>query len=327
VTGIFKEKNPAAIVLLFLLGLAFRLKFFLHPATVEASNAYTGLLSVWLQKFLPTNTNGNVVLSLLLGYGLSFLQALRINVISNNLKLFAKPNFLPGYCYLLFCSFSQAWCLLSPALVINSCLIFLFSQLTKFYNANNPKILIYNAGLVLGLAGLLYHNSNVFVLWFLLALVLMRPFELSEWVVALMGFFTPLYFLLIGLYLMDGQTSVKEYFLHINLAVKLPVIKAYTYIGFLSVFILSIIGLFFLQGNLRRLLIHVRKSWSLLLAALVCALLLTIFALFQPNTGAIIMLFVACIAANYFFYSKTRWMTNAISWLLVAYTIGSFFVK
>ena len=131
---------------------------------------------------------------------------------------------------------------------------------------------IFNIGLALGVAGFLFISSLTFIIWILLALAVMRPFRLNEWLICILGITTPFYFYAIYTVL-SGSWSWQEFVPQITLG--FPSLKQSAWLSG-SVFLIMVpflTGGYYVQENLRRMLINVRKGWSLLLLYLLAALL------------------------------------------------------
>jgi hypothetical protein len=105
------------------------------------------------------------------------------------------PGYLPGMTYLLITSLFPEWNYLSAPLIVNTILLFVLSGLLKIYNQQNAKGTIYNMGLALGIASFLFFPSITFIIWVLLALLVMRPFRLNEWMICIVGMTNAILFL------------------------------------------------------------------------------------------------------------------------------------
>ncbi|RYG03327.1 MAG: hypothetical protein EOO02_08680, partial [Chitinophagaceae bacterium] len=105
--------------------------------------------------------------------------------------------------YLLLTSLFPEWNYFSAPLIINLFLIWIFYRMTNLYNTPKPVASIFNIGMILGVVTLLYQPAIVFVLLLLLALFIMRPFRVQEWLIGLLGISAPYYFLLLILYFRD----------------------------------------------------------------------------------------------------------------------------
>ncbi len=323
--AIFKEKNPSAVFVLFILGLLLRLRFYVHPLPLEQSLNYTGYLGVWLSKINIFTSPAYLSLNISIAYLLTFLQAVRLNMIISNQKMFVKANHLPGFCYLVFTCYSFSWCVVSPSLIINSFLIFLFSQLILLYNAQNPKINIYNSALLLGCAALLYHSNIIFIVWVIFAIIILRPPKVSEWIIAILGIATPFYFLGIYLYLTNNFSQLKQYYFQFHFVKKMPVVEGYAFGGFILILVISLLGVAFWQQSLRRMLIQSRKNWWLIVIGSIVSIV-TFFASFLHNqVGLPIILFAACLAANFFYYNTNKFTNLLVGWLIVLFVFGHWF--
>lgn len=270
--GIFKQKNPANLFVLLVFGVLIKLPMFMHPHIPEPRPA-DGTLFLWILKGLKQPGQSSPVIYPFLTFSLLFLQAVVLTRFVNNQRMVSRPNYLPGMAYMLITSLLPEWSYFSAPLLINSILMFVLSALFRIYNQPQAKAAIFNIGVALGVAGFLFVSSLTFIIWVLLALAVMRPFRLNEWLLCILGITTPFYFY--GLYIfINDQWSWKALVPHITIGI--PAIRQSAWLAG-SVFLLMVpflAGGYYVQDNLRRMLIHVRKGWSLLLLYLLASLLL-----------------------------------------------------
>jgi hypothetical protein len=192
----------------------------------------------------------------------------------------------------------------------------------KLYNNPNPKTLLFNIGLIIGISILLYHPSALLILVAFFAVMIVRPFVITEWVVLLMGVLAPYYFLAAYLYLTDRINTFINYIPHwaLNLPVSQVSIPFFVTIGL--IILLLIIGLIYWQTENRRLLIQVRKNWVVLLVMLVVMLPIPFI-----NEGAgIESLFLWIVPASPFIAKaflapKKNTLPNLLFWSLLALAI------
>jgi hypothetical protein len=207
-------------------------------------------------------------------------------------------------------------------LLVNTILLFVLSQLFVIYNQQNAKGTIYNIGLALGIASFLFFPSLTFIIWILLALAVMRPFRLNEWVLCLFGITTPFYFYGIYLIVTDQWSwgRLWPYF-----TIRLPYVQQSIWMAG-SVFLLTVpflLGGYYVQENLRRMLIQVRKGWSLLLLYLLGA----IFVPFVNNANTLenwVMVAIpfAAFHACTYLYATMKILPVLLFWLTVAFILG-----
>ncbi|HKB43958.1 MAG TPA: hypothetical protein VKC90_06205 [Chitinophagaceae bacterium] len=319
--GIFKQKNPANILLLLLFGVSIKVPMFLNPHVMNIHEEDSILYKAILNFLEPYGKNFPAVYPLI-AFGLLFLQAIMLTRFINDQRMVNWPGYLPGMAYLLITSLFPEWNYLSAPLIVNTILLFVLSGLLKIYNQQNAKGTIYNMGLALGIASFLFFPSITFIIWVLLALLVMRPFRLNEWMICIVGMTTPFYFYAIYLFI-KGQWNWQHLWPYFT--VSLPVVKQSAWLAG-SAFLLVVpflAGGYYVQENLRRMLIQVRKGWSLLLLYLLGA----IFVPFVNSSGTFenwvmcTIPFAAFHACTYL-YSNLRIFPLLLFWLTVAFVLG-----
>lgn len=318
--GIFRQKNAGnALVLLIY---AFFLKFyiFLHPymPVLHKEDNYlyrfilTGLNSVFGNSSLPYSV---------LSFFLLFSQATLFNSICNYHKILPKTNYLPGMAYILLTSLLQDWNHFSAPLLINSLMIWCWYRMVALYNSNKPVGAIFNIGLMAGLATLLYIPAVAFLIMLLFALVIMRPFRIQEWLVGFLGFTSPYYFLILFLYF-TNQLHWKNILPDITFTMPALPSSVWIVMGISLLVIPFIIGGYFVQVNLNKMLIQGRKSWSLLLVFLIVAVLVILInkAGSYENWIVTAVPFAAFHAAAYYYPSKNI-VPQILHWISFGFVI------
>ena len=261
------------------------------------------------------------VLYVLLTFLLLFSQALLFNRICNDQKLLPRPNYLPAMAHLLTTSLFVEWNYFSAPLLANSFLIWIFYRMTTLPNIQKPAPAIFSIGVQIGIVTLIYRPAIVFVALVLLALFIMRPFRLREWAINLLGITMPYYFLALVLYLSNkwDWNKLKPAF-----TIGLPAIPSsiYTTISIALLVVPFMIGGYFVQANLNKMYIHVRKSWSLLLLYLIMAMLI-IMADGGNNYVSWMLCSVPITAfhAAAYFYMGSRRLPMIIHWILFGFAI------
>jgi hypothetical protein len=167
----------------------------------------------------------------------------------------------------------------------------------------------------------------VFVLLILFSLFIMRPFRPREWFIGLLGVTAPYYFLALVLFLTNNW-SWKGLLPMISF--NIPVIPSSLLVTFSIITLVApfVIGGFYVQNNLNKMLIQVRKNWSLLLLFLIMAMLIIVV-----NGNGSYVNWALCIVplsafhAAVYFYPHSRWLPAIIHWAIFAWVIytGYFF--
>jgi hypothetical protein len=318
--GIFRQKNPGNALVLLLYALALKFPFLLHPEKNAVSAGDNYIYNIIVQFLQPFTVNSAFVFSLL-AFILLFAQATLLNRICNSLKLLPKSNFLIGMSYMLITSLVHEWNLFSAPLLVNSLLIWVFYRLINLYNNNSPKTAIFNVSMLVGLLPLMYSPAVVFLVLLMFALLLTRPFRITEWMVALLGFTTPYYFLFVVLFLANQwnwQKVVPAISFH------LPQLPGSLWItaGIGLMVIPFMIGAWYVQVNLGKMLIQMRKSWSLLLALLIVSVLII---LVNPGNNYLhwlpVVVPLAAFHAAAYYYLPGRWFSLLLHWVMFGFII------
>lgn len=285
----------------------------LHPGVGD------GLLSAAFSKYL---VGLHPAVLIFIYQFLVITQALRLNYLFNDQRMFMKSSFLAAMSYVLITALLEDWNQLTPALVSNSLVIWLFAKTTRLYNNANPKTLLFNIGLVIGLSVLLYHPTSLLVIVALFAVIVVRPFNITEILVMFMGVAAPFYFLGVYLFLTDEFTNLLQFVpaLKFNLpSIKAPVLF---FVNLGVIILLLLIGIVNWQDKNRRMLIQVRKNWGVLVVML-WVLIPTPFI--NKNAGWETLLLWCVPVSPFISYAfpdtKNNVFPNIIFWTLVALAI------
>jgi hypothetical protein len=256
----------------------------------------------------------------IIAFTLLYTQAIMLNKIVVNQRLLQKTTYLAGMAYLLITSLFTEWNHLSAPIIINSLLIWVLSELCKLHNNPNPKSLLFNIGIMIGLATFFYFPSIAFSLLVVVGLIITRPFRVPEWVMVVLGILTPYYFLISWAYLTD---RMKEFDVP-EIAITIPVLykSAWAYGAIILIFLTQVVGTFFIQHNMRRQLVQTRKSWGLVFLYLLVSLLVP----FLNETDdfeywILIAVPLSVIASAAFLYPDRKWFAYFVHWGMVALII------
>jgi hypothetical protein len=320
VVGIFKQKSSVNSLLLLIYGLVLKFPIFLNPPVGPLRQEEDHFLYKWLIDFIaPANIPG--VIFSLITFLLLYSQALLFNRIFNVQRMLGNPNYLPAMAYMLITSLFPEWNQFSAPLLVNSLMILVFYRLINIQNTQRPGAAIFNVGIIMGIITLLYQPAIIFILLMWLALFIMRPFRIQEWLINLLGVTMPYYFLILVLYL-TNQWQWKK--LQPEITFGLPAMPATLELTIsLCLLILPfIIGGFLVNANLNKMFIQVRKGWSLLLLFLIISTLIILV-----NGGDNYVNWLLCAvpltafhAATYYF-PPGRIFPPLLHWILFIYAI------
>jgi len=318
VVVLFRERSPVSIIWIILIAFGLHAHSF-YEQPVVLSMAKDGLISYFFRHFLADLKGLPVFLLYML---LLFVQALRFNYVMNDLRMFQHANSLTAMAYVMFASLLPQWHTVSPALIANIFIIWIYSLILKLYNNKNPRSLLYNIGLITGLSIVCYHPLILMLVIVFFAVIVIRPFSLTEIFVLLMGFLTPVYFLGTYLFMTDQWDDLIRYLPSWNF--RWPILeKDYKLLITLILFIISFLtGIFVWERNNRRMLIQSRKNWGVLL--LLFVLFLPVPLVHYEQSINTMMLWIAPLAAfvaNAFLYPRKTIFPLILFWLTVAVAV------
>lgn len=326
VTGTFRANNPFNTFMLLVYGLLLKLAWFIHPQIPVIQKSDEFLYNKILASLKPALDQYPAIYSSI-AYLLLYTQAISFNALINNRRLMQKPNYLAGMSYLLITSFFAEWNILSAPMVINTLILWVWAKLSSLNSSQHAKATLYNIGMVTGIATFFYFPALAFALLIIFALLITRPPKVAEWLISLLGIATPWYLLFSYLFLTNRLygfqvpgIQVKNY----PFMQQAPALIT----GMVIIMATAVGGGLFIQLNMRRQVVQVRKSWALMLLYLIVALFIPFIngvRNFQYWILAAVPLssFIAC----FFFYSKRKWLAAIVQWLMVGFAIYMSYIK
>jgi len=318
VVSLFKDRSPATIIWLFILSIVVHSHFFVDTPVVKPG-IDDGLLSKFLRDYLSVLSSGSVIL---IYHAIVLLQALRLNYLFTDHRMYSKVNYLAAMVYILLTGVFKEWSDLTPALIQNSLVIWLFTRSIQLYNNPNPKTVLFNIGLLIGVGILLYHPSSPLILVAFFALMAVRPFVITEWIVLPMGVITPYYFLAAYLYYNGKIQTIGEYIPDWALNIPDTTISPVFFVTIGLIIVILLIGLFYWQHESRRILIQVRKNWVVLLVMLLVMLPIPFINQHAGVESLLLWIVPASpFMAKGFLDPKKNFLPNLMFWSLLALAI------
>ena len=313
---VFLFRDRSDINILFIIVLSFALHFhnWITPPMVIAneSDGFLAYLLIHYIRPLP-----GIVLIFLFQL-LIISQALRLNVLLSQLKMFQQISYLPAFVYVLLTATFSYWDVISSGLVANSLVIWILLKLLKLYDQNKPQTIEFNIGLIVGVSILLYEPIAILIPVVLFALTIIRPFKLTEWLVLLMGIVLPFYLLFAFVFLTQSDPHFRQYFPKLDW--KNPLVQPEWNIisGLIVIGIQLAVGIFYWQQQQNRFIIQVRKYWGVLLLVLLLTFFQPIiFSVQALYASAIVITPMACFISFAYSTPKRLMVPNILFWTSV----------
>ncbi|RYD51007.1 MAG: hypothetical protein EOP52_11405 [Sphingobacteriales bacterium] len=269
-----------------------------------------------------TSAFGWTTIYLLLLFG----QALYLNNLVIRHRLFTKSTFTPAFMFLIFATLLPSFQGITPPLFANFLLLGALDTMLQFGRPTQPRRLIFNAGFLIGTAAFVQF-SYVFAFGLLLAaLLFLRPFHTGEYMAALLGLLTPVYFMATALFLTDQLSALRNWpsiALH-----RLPWHSGQVgaTIGIYSgVALLLLAGLYQLNGQMNRSSIYVRRSWGVIVSGMVISVFIAVLApATVPQSWRVLAPFYGLVVAAALETEKPRRFATFAFWMALALPIASY---
>lgn len=243
------------------------------PQSGDGQILYQLIVDV-LQNRAGVGSVGFALLALLM----TIMQALYLHHIALNHKLFHRVTYLPSFTYILLSGLYVPYASFSPALLANWALLIGLDASLAFNQTPQQRKLIFNAGFAYAAAALVEYQSGVFFFLLFLALLLHRSFNPGEWIVALMGYLTPLYFAA-GLLFLTDNLPLSYRLSHVLFYLPVRpryVVQSAALIG--GCVFLFMVGAVAVRVHLNKATIYVRRGWIQVLFHLIIGLVIALFS-------------------------------------------------
>lgn len=312
---LFRDRSDINLIFLVLLSLALHFHVWMHPPLVIA-NASDGLIAYLLLNFVKPLPS---IVLIVLFQLIILSQAIRLNILLSKFKMFQQISYLPAFTYIILTGLFPYWDVISSSLVANSLVIWILVKLLRLYDQNQPKTLEFNIGLIVGISILLYEPIAILIPVVLFALIIIRSFRISEWLVLIMGILLPFYFIFTYVFL-SGNLSDFRHFLP-KLDWKNPLVQPElnVILALLVMGVQLIAGIFYWQQEQVRFIIQVRKYWGVLLLVLILTLFQPIiFSVQALYASAIVIAPLACFISFGYASPKRLLLPNLLFWAAMA---------
>ena len=304
---LFRDKSFISVFFLIFLCLLVHTHLLISTPTIATSED-SGITSFVITTYLIALPKGMIAL---LYIAIILLQAIRLNILLNEYKMFQYNSFTTAMSYILLTGFFPQWATISPALIANTFVIWIFIQLSKLYNNPLPKSLLFNTGLIIGAAILCYQPTAMLIAVVFFALAIVRPFIISEWFVLLIGIIMPFYIISALLFLNDKINLLPTFLPCAKFGLVVPIADVWFWISLATIAILLIAGLITLTNNNNRMVIQIRKNWNIMMVMVVMLMIIPfIFYNAGLQSAALSIIPLAAIIANIFLYPKKMLVPN-----------------
>lgn len=304
----FRSLNPLNLFLLVFTALLLRVPLwnnFVQESPPDFQELFNHLL---IKPPAASYLSTSVLLSL--GLVCLLIQALLINKVVNTHNLIGKASYMPALLFIVCGSFVESFAFFSPVMLCNFLVIWLLNHFLNFYRQSEIRSLIYDAGMVVALGTLIYAPFVLMLPLLWISLMIFRPFNWREWLIGLMGFLTVIFFLAFYYYWNNSLGRINEIWQAVHLSGNFQKLN---YWMLMPLFIITVLGLIQLRANFFRSVVHIRKSYQLLLVFFILALLSFTPRLgIHPDHFLLAAAPLSVLLAYYFAHAGKRWFYESL---------------
>ena len=313
---LFRNNTPYTVVILFIFTLLVKLQALVHPVApvlLPDSQAYNMLANLF-GTVLGRNGFGFTMLTVVLLFG----QGIYLVAITAKHRLFVKTSYLPAFAYIALTALLPDFNFFSPQLIVNWLMLAAFDIFLRFTQPQSPRKYIFNAGFLLALAAIVQSSALCYILLFLIVLVILRPFNPSEWMVGLMGYLTPVYFLA-GILYLAGHLNEMRNLIHVGISLPQQVPHPRHLIGsVVGILVLLSAGLYVMNDSRSRQAISVRRAWTSAVLWFVIAIPVCIFTpKGQPAAWLCMMPPLALLTSQPLVLEKSKRFSNFVFYFFI----------
>ena len=251
-----------------------RLRSFIHPESYVLKDE-DSILAVWFFTLLPQPFVQSVIATLLV-----FGQAITINVLINNHRLYRSPNALTGMIYVLLASAIPQLQYLSPALIGATFIIIAAFQVFNTYKVHAATLYIFNAALASCVAAFVYPPYAFVIVGIFIGLATLRNFSLVERAQFLIGYVGIVWILSALYFYVDKLDFTALSFSNFpGIIEEIEYNLSHNNIAVLTYLLLVVIVLLNYYGYMKKKGIDVRKKITFFYWLMVCSFLSLFFYL------------------------------------------------
>lgn len=325
---IFTVNSPFNIILCAIVFLALQVSWWAQSQQQVLIVNYTEPLSNLLFTPIQLLSNSKSILQSV-GFVLAFAIAIWLNATITSNKILQSRTYTTAILFLLLLSLVNNFATLLPQLVALFFALRILQKSLTIIKDEKPFGDIFDLGWLSSLATLFYFPAIWLFPFSLMALVILRPFSLREWLMAATGFIAPL-FLVFAIYFWFDKTHELVYNL-INLPNTTPFNFSFTASTIVAAITLAVLFLLSTSALPRILFsnaIQIRKFSMLLLLMVALTLLSALFqSSFQIWHFSMLCLPLSILCAMYFQSLKGIFISELLFGMLILSAVFVHFFK
>jgi hypothetical protein len=261
----------------------------------------------------------HVLAQYLISWLLISIQAIYLNQLIVKHELFPRLSFLPALIFITLSVMFPETMHIQPALFVNLLLITVLDKVFQLYKNPEPLGKVFDASFLLAIATLIDSSAIVFYFYLLLCLVILLSFYWRVWIISLIGYALPFYFLSVYLFLTD---SLGEFWQRIPKVFNIiqfvtPLFNTIQIIAIVFLILLLTFSVLSISRHFYRNVIRIRKYFQLLFLLMIFTVLSLLFTYAFSLQNVCILVIPFSIFLSYFFLQVKKKAFAEFSFLLL----------
>ena len=293
------------------------------PAFIQPPYAYfpsgLGLGS----EFIRDNLQLPAIIAVILAFVVLIVQAVVLNFVLAGNPAFSKSLFLPAVIYIISMSHNPELLTLHPLLIANFFLIFSFKNLFNAYEKPQAFREAFNASFWISVASFFYYPAAFYIVFIWVSFFIFRINTWREWLISIIGFCAPYFFLVLFLFLSDQLNIFESYYIQGISWSGLTFNFGFHDYVFWPVFLLVLmVSLFkFIHERVDKV-INIRKSFSVAIAFLIISGIMLLFNGFNATLQEFLIFPAAAIIIGFYFIESEKKFISELFFILLIVAVA-----
>lgn len=304
--SIFRSYHPAVIFMLLIYTVLLRLVLFIEPIVFEVPGS-ANLLSQLAYKVLAAFTGDRNFIFHIISTTLIFFQALYFNYLVSYYRIMSRSSYLPAFSFILISSLFVEFMLLTSALIANTFLLFAMARIFAWYKKDKATGAVFDTSFLIAIASLFFFPYIVFFVFVIASLTVLRPFNLREYIISIIGLVLPYYFLGVYFFWINQLPEFLNSLVISELRFNAQVMERSTRILTVGIPMLAVIAwtALYIQANLFRMVVQVR-NYLIVFAWFFVAGILSLLVQFKGELFHFVWLTMPAGLAFAFFFAEFK---------------------
>lgn len=262
---------------------------------------------------------GYAWLDMIVAIGLISFQLFFVSYIVNEYKLLDTNTYLPSLMLVTLSCVSFFNVNFHQIIVANTFIIVAFTQLMKLYGITNKFGVIFNAGIAVGLASMVYFPSVVYFLFIWIVLIYMTTPVWRDFAISLIGFVLPLIYYITYFFVFKDLSELVFLTEHTKIfEFSFNELSIWTKTLIFLLASLTLVAGFKLLASAGKSIARVRKMLIVVLLYFIISITALFLNQFDIIATLVLMIIpLAIILANFFQHIKKTWLAEALYLILV----------